>query len=304
MKPSILLLPLAVGAMLCGTAAAAQCVSVDPVIVPDIRVDPLDAAGPAQAVQPVTLTFRRTGADAVPIKVLYQIVDEDSPVQSRVGATAGPQVEWRSDDSSRTIGASRGDAYALLRSGTVTLNVDDASKQADLRMFLTDLREDLPAGVYREQFTVRYWCDEADAAAPYEIPGIVTATVQVPNVLSANVAGASARGEIDFLDFAALSRSLSISVRSTGRYEVSARSENGGVMLREGSTARAAADVIPYDVRFGGERLALEENAVLGRPTAGLAGEQIPLEVVVQDVSSKRAGAYTDTLILTLTPVS
>jgi len=304
MKPSIILLPTVVAAMICGAPLAAQCVSMDPVIVPDIRVDPLDATGAAQAVQPLTLTFRRTGTVAAPIKVFYQIVDEDSPVQSRVGVTTGPRVEWRSDDASRMIGASRGDAYALLRSGVVALDEDDTSRQANVRLFLTDLREDLPAGVYREQFTVRYWCDEAEGAAPYEIPGIVTVAVQVPNVLSANIAGASAHGEIDFLDFATRSRSLSISVRSTGRYEVSARSENGGIMVREGSVSRQGADVIAYDVRFGGDPLTLEESAVLGRPAAGLAGEQIPLEVVVQDVSSKRAGSYTDTLILTLTPVS
>ncbi len=304
MKPTALFLPIAALLSLWGAPAAAQCVTVDPVIVPDIRLDPLDPTGAGQAIQPLQITFRRTGTDTTPLKVLYQIVDEDSPVQSRVGATAGPQIEWRSDDTSRPIGASRGDAYALLRSGTVALDADDASKQANLRLFLTDLREDLPAGVYREQFTVRYWCDESESSAPYEIPGIVTATVKVPNVLSANIAGASARGEIDFLDFAALSRSLSISVRSTGRYEVSARSVNGGIMLREGSASKDGANAIPYDVRFGGEALTLEESAALARPAAGLAGEQIPLEVVVQDVSSKRAGSYTDTLILTLTPVS
>lgn len=287
-----------------GTTAAAQCVTVDPVIIADVRVDPLDATGAAQVMQPVTMMFRRVGVGNAPITVTYQIVDEDSSVRSRVGVTGGPQLEWRSDDSGRNIGATRNEAYALLRSGSVTLGADDNSQQATLRLFLTNLREDLPAGVYREQYTIRYWCADRDSSIPEEIPGIVTVTVQVPNVLSANVAGASTQGEIDFLDFSTLTRSLSVSVRSTGRFAVTARSVNGSVMLREGAAGTDKADRIPYVVRFGGRALALDTGAGFTNPRAGLAGQQIPLEVVVDDVSSKRAGAYSDTLILTLAPVT
>ncbi|OHD02265.1 MAG: hypothetical protein A2885_10045 [Sphingopyxis sp. RIFCSPHIGHO2_01_FULL_65_24] len=286
------------------TTAAAQCVTVDPVILADVRVDPLDATGAAQVMQPVTMMFRRVGVGNAPITVAYQIVDEDSSVRSRVGVTGGPQLEWRSDDSGRNIGATRNEAYALLRSGSVTLGADDNSQQATLRLFLTNLREDLPAGVYREQYTIRYWCADRDSSIPEEIPGIVTVTVQVPNVLSANVAGASTQGEIDFLDFSTLTRSLSVSVRSTGRFAVTARSVNGSVMLREGAAGTDKADRIPYVVRFGGRALALDTGAGFTNPRAGLAGQQIPLEVVVDDVSSKRAGAYSDTLILTLAPVT
>lgn len=281
----------------------AQCVTVDPVIVPAVRVDPLDTAGAAQIIQPVTMTFRRAGAVNGPVHVIYQIVDEDSEGAQRVGVTSGPQVEWRSGDSARNVGASRNEAYALLRSGEVTLGLDDQSQQSALRLFLPNLREDLPAGVYREQFTIRYWCDEA-TAVPNEIPGIVTVIIQVPNVLSANVAGASTRGEIDFLDFATLTRSLTVSVRSTGPYAVTAQSLNGSVMLREGARGSEAADRIPYVVTFGGRPLVPGVAGSVTNPRAGLAGQQIPLGVTVDDVSAKRAGRYRDTLVLTLTPVA
>lgn len=284
--------------------AAAQCVTVDPVIVPDVRIDPLDAAGAAQFVQPVTMMFRRVGVGNAPITVAYQIVDEDSSVQSRVGITGGPQLEWRSDDSGRNIGATRNEAYALLRSGTVTLGTENNSQETNLRLFLTNLREDLPAGVYREQYTIRYWCADRDTSIPEEIPGIVTVTVQVPNVLSTNIAGASGQGEIDFLDFSTLTRSLSVSVRSTGRFAVTAHSVNGSVMLRAGAAGSDSADRIAYVVRFGGRNLSPDTGTGLTLPRAGLAGQQIPLDVVVEDVSSKRAGAYSDTLILTLSPVA
>lgn len=285
-------------------AAAAQCVSVDPVLVPDIRVDPLDASGPAELVQPLALTFRRTGLDGAPITVRYQIVDEDSSLRSRIGRSVGPLVQWQGEDSVRDLGAFRGEAYSQLRSGVVLLGADEDVSQRTVRLRLTDLREDLPAGVYREQFTVRFWCGDADASLPHEAQGVVAVTVTVPNVLSASIAGTSVRGEIDFMDFAALSRTLMVSVRSTGPYVVTARSMNGGVMIREGAAAADDADRIRYDAAFDGQRLELDETRGRAAPRAGLAGRQMPLEVTVEDVRTKRAGAYADTLLLTLTPVS
>lgn len=304
MKKPIIAALLSTIAAMYPAAAAAQCVTVDPAVTPNIRVDPLDASGAAQLVQPLALTFRRVGVGTEPLTIAYQIIDEDSPVQSRVGLSTGPQIEWRSNDSGRNIGAYRNEAYALLRSGTVSLGAAENSKQADIRIFFPNLRDDLPAGVYREQFAIRYWCADVGTALPNEIPGIVAVTVQVPNVLSANIAGASTRGEIDFLDFSTLSRSLSIHVRSTGRYAVSARSLNGKVMLREGATAAGEADRIAYSLRFGGRDLSLDGQQGLTNSRAGLDGQRIPLDVTAEDVGSKRAGVYRDTLILTLAPVS
>jgi hypothetical protein len=286
-------------------SALAQCVSVDPVIAPQIRLDPLDAAGPGELVQSLMLTFRRTDMDTAPLVVRYQIVDEDSSLRSRVGVTRGPALEWQGEDSSRDIGAFRSEAYSLLKSARVLIGENDQAARQTLRLRLTDLRADLPAGVYREQFTVRYWCGDDDSQAPYEAQGAIAVSVAVPNVLSASIGGASVHGEIDFLDFAARDRTLQVSVRSTGPYRVSARSLNGGVMLRE--EARQAgdpADRIRYTARFGGEPLSVD--GMNGEPMerAGLLGRQIPLDVSVEDVSDKRAGDYADTLLLTLSPAN
>lgn len=291
-----------VGLALFSTGAAAQCVSVDPVMVPDIRIDPLDATGAAQILQPLTLTFRRTQMGDEPIHVVYQILDEDTDGQ-RVGVSAGPLVEWRSGRSGRDIGASRNQGPAMLHADELNIGPHDSTEQAEVRLFVKNLREDLPAGVYREQFTIRYWCGNMERGLPVELPGVIAVTVQVPNVLSANIAGVSNQGQIDFLDFAALRRSLSVSVRSTGPYSVSAHSLNGSVMLRDGAPGDAAADRIPYTVAFGGQPVTLDSSP-FKRARAGLDGQQIPLEVEVEDVSSKRAGEYSDTLVLTLTPVA
>lgn len=282
--------------------ALAQCVSADPAAIPEIRIDPLDATGPSQFVQPFTLRFRRVGVDTSPLTVTYQIVDEDSPLQERVGMNAGPQIEWRSNDTSRNIGALRQESFALLRSGKVSFAAGETTKEVGIRLFLTNLGEDLPAGTYREQYAVRYWCGDPSATAANELTGVLPVVVRIPNVLSANVAGGSKHGQIDFLDFASLSRSLSISVRSTGPYTVSARTLNGGALKREGATGNAAADRIAYTMQFGGQFLGDAGDASFTYPRAGLQGIQIPLDVRVEDVSKKRAGKYSDTLMLTLTP--
>lgn len=287
-----------------GVSAAAQCVIFDPAAAPDIRVDPLDASGSAQIMQPLNLTVRRSGTDSAPIKVLYQVVDEDSPIRPRVGTTGGPQIEWRSTDSSRNIGATRNETYALLRSGVVDFGAGEMSKQIGLRIFVENLQDDLPSGVYREHYSLRFWCSDTGESSSYDIPGSISVAIQVPNVLSANIAGGSNNGEIDFLDFSTLSRSLAISVRSTGGYEISVRSENSGVMRREGPASINPNEVIPYRVSFGGTRLPLGEQAGFYRTRAGLVGQQIPLDVEVDDVGTKRAGVYRDTIVLTLAPAS
>lgn len=295
---------LALGAV--ATSAAAQCATVEPVIAPQIRVDPLDAAGPAEMVQPLVLIFRRAGTDVGPMTVRYQIVDEDSSVVSRIGQSRGPRVVWQGEDSSRDIGAFRSEAYPLLRTGRVVLGEDDQAAQTRVMMRLTDLRDDLPAGVYREQFTVRYWCGSEDTASlPYELPGAIATSVAIPNVLSASIAGASTRGEIDFLDFALRSRQLQVSVRSTGPYRVTARSENGGVLVREDVRGTPnASDRIAYTVRFDGQPLDGEGAGGQLMSRAGLLGRQTVLDVAVGDVGGNRAGAYKDTLFLTLSPVN
>ena len=301
-NPAIILLG-AVLSLFLAAPAVAQCVTADPAAIPDIVVDPLDAAGSSEIVQPATLQFRRVGVGAPPLKVTYQVVDEDSPVRMRVGMNAGPEVEWRSNDVARDIGVVRQEAFALLRSGTVSFAAGETSKQVDIRLFVKNLRDDLPAGVYREQYSIRYWCGDPGSTVANELSGILSVTIRVPNVLSANVAGASKRGEIDFQDFTSLSRSLSISVRSTGPYRVTARSINGRALLREGATSATELDRINYDLRFGGQPVAQESGAAFNYPRAGLQGLQIPLDVKVEDVSGKRAGKYSDTVLLTLAPV-
>ncbi len=283
----------------------AQCATVDPVVVPQVRVDPLDAAGPAELVQPLVLIFRRAEMDSRPLAVRYQIVDEDSSLRSRVGVTQGPMVEWQGADSSRNIGAFRSEAYSLLRSSRVLFGENDQAAQQSVAMRLTNLREDLSAGIYREQFTVRYWCGEDDSQMPYEAQGAIVVAVAVPNVLSANVAGASARGEIDFLDFTARERSLQVSVRSTGPYQVTARSLNGGVLLRDQARLTGdQADRIRYAASFDGQAIATDGAAGQSMARAGLIGRQIPLDIRVEDASLNRAGGYADTLLLTLSPAN
>ena len=293
----------ALAAALMAGPAWGQCVSVEPTFVPDIPIDPLDAAGAAAVVQPVSLTFRRIGSEREKLDVIFQVLDEDSTIP-RIGIYAGPQVEWQSVKGSRNIGVTRNEPYSFLRSGQVVFNPNSGSEQATLRLYVQNLHSDLPAGTYREQFTIRYWCGgDTSSNAPVEATGVLSATVRVPNVLSATVAGLSSQGEVDFYDFETLSRSLSISVQGTGPYEVSARSENNGAMFRDGARI-GDEDRVAYRIEFEGRALAPDGSARIRYPRAGLAGRQAPLVITAEDVSKKRAGRYSDTIILTLAPVT
>lgn len=288
--------------------ALAQCVTVDPVIVPQIRADPLEMGGSTDLIQPLQLTFRRAGVETTPLTVRYQIIDDDSSSITRVGLSQGPVVDWSSSDSSRSIGALRYESYALLRTGVASLAGDDLAVQRPVTLRLTDVRSDIPAGVYREQFTVRYWCEVEETGVPYEATGAISVSVAVPNVLSASIAGTSRRGEIDFMDFATLSRSIQISVRSTGPYRVTARSANGSVLMREGAVASGRpSDRISYHAQLAGEPLDVatggEGNARV-MPRAGLSGRLIPLDVSVDTVAGKVAGLYSDTIYLVMAPAN
>ena len=291
-------------AIFAAPAAWAQCVTIDPVVVPQVRLDPMDAAGAGELAQPFSLTFRRATVDGAPIQLRYQILDEDSAVLSRVGLSEGPVVAWQASDSARDIGGLRNQGYALMNSGMVVLEQDEVAEQRQVTLRLTDLRADLWAGVYREQFTVRFWCDEEGVTPPFETMGAVAVSVAVPNVLSASVAGATAHGEIDFLDFSALTRSLQVSVRSTGPYRVTARSENGGVMVRDGSGGALETDRIPYVATLEGGAIDARGASAVVMPRAGLVGRQFPLSVTVEGVENNRAGRYADTLYLTLEPAN
>ena len=264
----------------------------------------MDAAGAGELAQPFSLTFRRATVDGAPIQLRYQILDEDSAVLSRVGLSEGPVVAWQASDSARDIGGLRNQGYALMNSGMVVLEQDEVAEQRQVTLRLTDLRADLWAGVYREQFTVRFWCDEEGVTPPFETMGAVAVSVAVPNVLSASVAGATAHGEIDFLDFSALTRSLQVSVRSTGPYRVTARSENGGVMVRDGSGGSLETDRIPYVATLEGGAIDARGASAVVMPRAGLVGRQFPLSVTVEGVENNRAGRYADTLYLTLEPAN
>lgn len=290
--------------VLAAPAAWAQCATIDPVVVPEVRLDPMDAAGAAELVQPFTLTFRRAGVDLQPIQIRYQILDEDSAIRPRVGISEGPVVSWQSSDSNRDIGGLRNQAYALMNSGLIAIGQDDLATQRQVTLRLSDLRADLRSGVYREQFTVRFWCDSEGVTAPFESVAAVAVAVAVPNVLSASVAGASARGEIDFFDFESLARSLQVSVRSTGPYRVTARSLNGGFMLREGSSGADDFDRIPYETHLDGKLIRIGREEAVAMPRAGLTGQQLSLDIAVQGVQNNRAGPYADTLLLTLEPAN
>jgi hypothetical protein len=281
-------------------AVAADCVTVDPVIVSEIRLDPMSASPGGELVQTFNITFR--GAQGTPF--LFRISDEDSGVVHRVGQTAGPVIDWT--HGSVDIGVGRLEAFtdALGRGGGAS-GIPRGSNSVDvpITLRLSDLQADLAAGIYREQFTVRFNCNVKGGSNYGESMGAVAVSVAVPNVISVNVAGASASGQIDFQDFATLSRSLNLSVRSTGPFRVRAASENAGAMVRDRVTNPTDVDLIPYSLTLDGQSMDVGSWSSR-QPRVGLTGRQFPLEVTAADISSNRAGEYRDELTITFEPLN
>lgn len=277
--------------------AVADCVTVDQVTVPEIRLDPMNG-GVGVVSQSFYLTFTPTGpVTGRGLVIQYRISDEDSTPLQRVGQSAGPVVEWWGGGD---LGAPRIGDFDRGSQGAILFE-DNTSVAVPVTLNLPEPQADLAAGIYRESFTVRFMCNPKDRIID-DAPGRVGVSVAIPNIISANVAGAGSSGQIDFGDFANLSRSLNLSVRSTGPFEIRAESENAGALLRDGAAAPDEADRIPYRVTVDGLSLDLNGGWSSRQPRVGLLGRHFPLEVNVDDVSANRAGEYRDTLRVIFAP--
>jgi len=90
---------------------------------------------------------------------------------------------------------------------------------------------------------------------------------------------------------------LQIRVNSTGRYSLNVSSENAG-RLRLGTTEW----YVPYSLAIGGMHVNLSGTDTLAGPTgAGLTREALPIHFVIDDVSGRRAGTYSDVISISVT---
>ncbi len=90
---------------------------------------------------------------------------------------------------------------------------------------------------------------------------------------------------------------LQLRVSSTAGYEISVSSANSG-RLRLGMSDWT----VPYTMAIGNDPVNLAgARTVAGQPATGFRRDVLPIRFIIGDVSGKRAGAYTDTISVSVT---
>jgi hypothetical protein len=181
----------------------------------------------------------------------------------------------------------------------------------------SDLRIRVPANsgdteysggtAFRENLTYSVQCyNDRNIAigSGLSLQAAVSPEVTIPRVLSASITGQTTSGEVDFGNFASLTPApLAINLRSTSSISVRVSTARGLQMVRTGApTTPAANDVIPYT-------LSLNNQAVTTSPftytasRVGVAQRTWNLQLGLPATpAGKRAGSYSDTITIELSP--
>lgn len=177
-----------------------------------------------------------------------------------------------------------------------------------VRMRLTIPRgQPSPAGVHRENLTIRYQCFNS-AGAPIGVQQEqlrpVEVRVEVPRFASAYIGGIGrTRGRIEFgrigPDVSELSRRISVTALSTVPYEVLVESDNDGALRRR----RGDEDGIGYRMAYGGAQVGSGDRLICPTTPAPM-GAVNDFEVTLNrdDVARLPAGDYSDVVTLTFSP--
>lgn len=128
--------------------------------------------------------------------------------------------------------------------------------------------------------------------------------LDVPSAARIRFAGAQGSDGPGMLDMgqlsqetATLSPPFAIRVLSTAGYQMQLVSQNGGSLVRQGSSER-----IPYDLSIGGRRLRMEgggDEIRAGRHTSS-AGDVHPVSIVIKPDPNWHAGDYSDRVTVTV----
>jgi hypothetical protein len=224
-------------------------------------------------------------------------------------AQSGPAYEVTTPNGTINYAYSAGTAATATPEGLVISLPSASQVQTDLRIRVPANSGDADytgGTAYRENLSYSVQCYNASGTA---IGGGLTGAavspeVTIPRVLSASLTGQTTSGEVDFGNFASLNPApLAINLRSTSSISVQVSTARGLQMVRTGAPATPAAnDVIPYT-------LSLNNQAVTTSPftftasRVGVAQRTWSLQLGLPTTpAGKRAGAYSDTITIELSP--
>lgn len=137
-----------------------------------------------------------------------------------------------------------------------------------------------------------------DAAGAFD-RATLAVSVRVEDRIGVNIAGAGLAKTIDFGELRqGDSRRVLIAARGNRNFILEATSRNGGVLAMDTPHQQWR---IPYAVTLGGVRIGLPARLGPYAPTT-IAGHQLEAVFTIGDVSAKRAGLYTDEVVIEIRP--
>lgn len=288
-------------AMLASSPAGAACESAVQ-INPSVRPLPYDPFEAGDTVMQGSILVRQDGPEPCPLRLgFYRSPDVDVSMRQTSGASFGTgPLRYELTSNGRRLIAdwpqnSKPPIFVVVPA------VGNSGQTAEVNYQLRIPRGQLAApGIYTDEVELR----------AYEINGkdllalrVLNLEAEVSSVVSLNLVGADVSSPYSYtMDFGTLEtgerRSIGIEARSNGRYRLEVRSREGGVLRLappfDNWTIDYAASIAGQSVNF---------PASLGSfsPTAA-SGAVLPLQVVIGDVASKRAGIYRDEITVSIEP--
>lgn len=290
-------------AMLLTPASAQACVRFR--FLDGVLQQAYDPFSPATLSANVIVGMERTDrgeADRVAF-VLVDAFQRGSDPGVGLDGPAQYDVIWP-DDPSRQFLSTGTTPLGPFSGANVTLG-DQQTATATLRILIPP-GQTVMAGRHAENFAIRYRCYSGDTpiGGEQEQPTseMTGFAINVARVVTARLAGEQTEGRIDFGVVDAdtnLSRSISVSARSTTPYVITLESVNGGVMIGDGGLG-----AVRYRLTF--DNVELPVGGELRCPIAGAPNgiyAMLGVELSRDDVISLPAGHYNDTVTLTFAPL-
>ena len=293
-----------------GLNAAQAGTCVDSTSHPYVAVDHFDPFGHVGAVRNFSVRFNQNVSSSGPVYV--QFVDRSISMGGfRIGDDLGPYTIQA--NSGNVVVVSTGDmrppSLVGANSSWTAINFGGHRPTADSDFQLRIAPGSAPAGVYDKVLDVRVACQRQNGGWDYTtLPGAVEIHVAVDNLIKL-VGGHEASidlGDLPINGPPAQGMTL-VGLRASGPFDLSVSSQAGeaagvrsGLMVRNDSQGTSDADKIPYQISINGTGL---NNS---RRNLRCSNEVDALRVGVVTGASpganKNAGAYHDTIKVTVTP--
>ncbi|HKY82632.1 MAG TPA: hypothetical protein VJM09_14295 [Sphingobium sp.] len=280
-------------------AMAANCATVSFSVPTFQDFDPINGNYPTLS---ITANFTRIDSNAKSVRIIFADNDAGTPVKL---GQSGPIYEIKANDGALIVSPS-----SNISNGAGALGVFSGSTASTTLSFIipnttTDFIGDT---VFSESLKYSVQCYDnntngtgaGNAPSDLGVPAFIL-PVRIKKVVSITTAGPQT---INFGNFTTTTQQLQVGLRSTSSINVGVSTLRDNQMVLAGAVPPFPANAsIPYSMTLNGTPVANGTN-LTNQTRAGVAGMNWPLILTLSGglPSGKIAGAYSDTITLTLTP--